>query len=381
MLNDVDRNQAYANAVQETIAAFRAEFGRSPTVLDVGAGSGLLSSVALQAGASYVAAVEANETLVQLCTLQLEENFGGEADLERWDVVQSLSVELQPTEEPFDILISELFGSLINSESMYVYLWDLMMRGVVRNHGSRAEPRFLVVPQSAEMTATLYACEAATGILTGLPGIDMNMLFDAVHGTEASSSLHWVHDEAIKVALAMVPLEKASEPVVVLREQYNSVSGGVCFPPRIELRCTLPSDTAVLPEHLVVVLEWSAQLSSGVTLSNSLDHVRALPDHVKLARWANWGHLFAPVHALFEEAPVLDSLRALSFEVAYKPSGLDLTLADPAAPAGAASSSSSTGQQPPASKKALTAPASGEMARLSHADLAQVVVLVKALAS
>lgn len=66
MLNDKDRNQAYEAAIKETIAQFVQEQGRAPTVLDLGAGSGLLSIMALHHGASEVTLVEANADLIAI---------------------------------------------------------------------------------------------------------------------------------------------------------------------------------------------------------------------------------------------------------------------------------------------------------------------------
>ena len=56
MLNDVDRNRSYEAGIE---AAIREGGGR--TVLDLGAGTGLLSLMAARAGADRVYACEASE--------------------------------------------------------------------------------------------------------------------------------------------------------------------------------------------------------------------------------------------------------------------------------------------------------------------------------
>ena len=56
MLNDVDRNRSYEAGIE---AAIREGGGR--TVLDLGAGTGLLSLMAARAGAERVYACEASE--------------------------------------------------------------------------------------------------------------------------------------------------------------------------------------------------------------------------------------------------------------------------------------------------------------------------------
>jgi hypothetical protein len=58
MLKDRARNEAYAAAITKCVAQFSAEHGRPPVVLDVGAGTGLLSLLSARAGAAAVHGVE-----------------------------------------------------------------------------------------------------------------------------------------------------------------------------------------------------------------------------------------------------------------------------------------------------------------------------------
>ena len=53
MLNDIDRNVAYETAIAQTLRDFAAEHGRPATVLDVGAGTGMLTVIALKHGAPF----------------------------------------------------------------------------------------------------------------------------------------------------------------------------------------------------------------------------------------------------------------------------------------------------------------------------------------
>ena len=62
MLNDVDRNAKFDLAIREAVAALAPEVGRV-RVLDLGAGSGLLSMMAARAGADKVYAVERSALL------------------------------------------------------------------------------------------------------------------------------------------------------------------------------------------------------------------------------------------------------------------------------------------------------------------------------
>jgi SAM-dependent methyltransferase len=58
MLTDADRNAAYEKAITEAVHAFIALHGRAPLVLDIGCGTGLLSMMAIRAGAEHVHACE-----------------------------------------------------------------------------------------------------------------------------------------------------------------------------------------------------------------------------------------------------------------------------------------------------------------------------------
>lgn len=121
MLADVARNKAYEAGIAATIQRFQQQHGRAPTVLDVGAGTGLLTSMALHHGAQHVTAVEANATTIQLMEEQLEASFPGQRH--RYTLVKALSFEVQKPAQPYDMIICELLGSMIHSESMSVYLW------------------------------------------------------------------------------------------------------------------------------------------------------------------------------------------------------------------------------------------------------------------
>lgn len=58
MMNDRWRNEAYDAAISRAIRRFRETTGRPPLVLEIGAGSGLLSMMAARAGAEHVVACE-----------------------------------------------------------------------------------------------------------------------------------------------------------------------------------------------------------------------------------------------------------------------------------------------------------------------------------
>ena len=203
MLNDTDRNLAYESAIKETISSFVMEQKRAPRVLDVGAGSGLLTLMALEHGAEHVTALEANSTLAGLLTTILQTKYGGDenkvttsattknnkktkkTEKNKWTVETTLSIHYE-SKQTFDIVMCELLGSMIHSESMAVYLYDLVhKRKLVRTFD---EDKRYVIPNSATMTIRAYRCSEACGIITGLSYTPMNTLFSAVYDQEQKVS-------------------------------------------------------------------------------------------------------------------------------------------------------------------------------------------------
>lgn len=108
MLQDYVRTGTYYAAVIENRADF---FGR--VVVDVGAGSGILSLFAAQAGAKHVYAVEASEMAEYARKLIA----GNPALSQRITVVKGKVEEVQLPEKA-DILISEPMGTLLVNERM-----------------------------------------------------------------------------------------------------------------------------------------------------------------------------------------------------------------------------------------------------------------------
>jgi type II protein arginine methyltransferase len=77
MVNDHVRNSAYRRAIVAAVDSFQTIYHRSPTVLDVGTGTGLLSLYAVEAGAAHVWTCEVNALLVnvaQQCVIANDAN-------------------------------------------------------------------------------------------------------------------------------------------------------------------------------------------------------------------------------------------------------------------------------------------------------------------
>ncbi|KAH8398955.1 hypothetical protein KR222_001613 [Zaprionus bogoriensis] len=82
MLHDWERNKKYDAALRKTIAAMR-QAGKEVHVLDIGTGTGILSMMALRAGADTVTACEAFLPMANCAQRILEANSAGEVRLIR----------------------------------------------------------------------------------------------------------------------------------------------------------------------------------------------------------------------------------------------------------------------------------------------------------
>ena len=178
MMNDVGRNDAFADALHRAIVP-----GDS-VVVDVGAGSGLLSLMAARLGAARVYAIEGNPDLSSLARRLAEANGLGDVV----EVVPAMSNELPDDAlgatpgtdvgRRADVLVAELLGTLLLGESALFYMADVRAR-FLREGGA-------VIPASGVQHATLVSgplLDAVARAGRGWGGLDLdafNVLRDTV---------------------------------------------------------------------------------------------------------------------------------------------------------------------------------------------------------
>ncbi|KAJ8604167.1 hypothetical protein CTAYLR_008583 [Chrysophaeum taylorii] len=157
MMNDHPRNDFYRECLRRAI-----EPGRS-VVLEIGTGSGLLAMLAARLGAQHVVAIEASRSLAELARRNLVSN-----GLDRKVVVISrLSTDVTPEEVVEaagrlpDVVVSELFGTLLLGESALDYLDDARRR--------LAAPGARVVPPRGVQYAAIVECEDIAAITSARP--------------------------------------------------------------------------------------------------------------------------------------------------------------------------------------------------------------------
>lgn len=167
MLADRIRVGTYAAALR----ACRSKFPAGCVVLDVGAGSGVLSMLAAKlAGASRVYAVEAAPGMARLARALIERN--GLSDLVRVMEGRAEDVELP---EKVDVVVSEWMGFYLLHESM--------LESVLTARQRWMKPGGLMMPSSARIFAAPVDAEELRSEVDGyanVHGLDLGLFGKAV---------------------------------------------------------------------------------------------------------------------------------------------------------------------------------------------------------
>lgn len=208
MINDFPRNEFYWQLLQQHVTP---ETG----VLDIGSGSGLLSLLAGKLGARWVVSVEGSTELARLAQSNVEAN--NLADRVR--VINKMSTELQASDLPDqpDILVSELFGTLLLGESAHVYISDVRRRLL--------KPTTKILPQYGRQYAVLIECPMLDSIrsVAEWNGIDLR----AMLSLKDTSSLTFTTDMGFR--LSSVPYRHLCDPICVASLDFAEENTGL-FP-------------------------------------------------------------------------------------------------------------------------------------------------------
>lgn len=178
MMNDAPRNDAFEAAITAAIAVS----GPDVRVLDIGAGSGLLSLMAARAGAQQVVACEMEPLIAEMAQRIVAQN--GYAD--RITVHAKASTDLSigvELDAPAQILVSEILSSDLLTEKVLDTFEDA--------HRRLLAPNALVIPRAATAMGCLVASEtlADYAFVGEVSGFDLSPFTDfaqqrlPIHGT------------------------------------------------------------------------------------------------------------------------------------------------------------------------------------------------------
>lgn len=188
MLNDRDRNDFYRRALARAVPAC----GEGCSVLDVGAGSGLLSMMAASLGARHVLAIEANPDLAALAEKTIARNRPGGFPGSSVAVVANLSsrvgLEQMPLGRKADVLVTETFGTMLLGEGAVHFVPDARDR--LLKEGGTVIPaggcQYVTLVEAPDFAATLMPGTSAGLNLSRLEMLQDNVYWKATVGASRS---------------------------------------------------------------------------------------------------------------------------------------------------------------------------------------------------
>ncbi|KAG5507489.1 hypothetical protein JIQ42_07787 [Leishmania sp. Namibia] len=196
MMNDLPRNEFYYNLLKKHIVP-----GESG-VLEIGAGSGLLSMMAAKLNAKWVVAVEGSSEMAALARSNIATN--GLQD--KVKVLNMLSTELSPRDlpEPPSILVSEIFGTLLLGESALDYIADARQRLL--------RPTTKILPQHGVQYAVPIECET----LKQICAVSSWNSIDLSHVMALQDTTSVVFTKQYGFRMSSVPFRRLADPVALL---------------------------------------------------------------------------------------------------------------------------------------------------------------------
>eukprot|EP01006_Ploeotia_vitrea_P009944 TRINITY_DN25150_c0_g1_i1.p1 TRINITY_DN25150_c0_g1~~TRINITY_DN25150_c0_g1_i1.p1 ORF type:complete len:422 (-),score=73.72 TRINITY_DN25150_c0_g1_i1:464-1729(-) len=161
MVNDFPRNEFYKQALAAVITP-------DSMVLEIGTGTGLLAMISAQLGAKWVVAIEANADMANLARQNIHAN-NLDANIH---IINKLSTQVheRDLQQRANVLVSELFGTLLLGESAHTYIDDARKRLLT--------PNAAIVPQYGAQYASLIECDELDRItaVKGWGGLDLSKL-------------------------------------------------------------------------------------------------------------------------------------------------------------------------------------------------------------
>lgn len=263
MLHDRERNQKYDLGLQYAVQAVKAA-GRVPHVLDIGAGTGLLSMMAARAGAAKVTAYEVMKPMVKIAREVIKEN-GYDNVI---SVIGKRSTEATSEGEGTsraNIMVSEVFDTELIGEGAIATF--------AHAHKHLLEPGSIVVPSAATITVQLFESKFLWNnhkLDCGKPPLELKVPPSWTKCT-GPASLWDLHMERLEVPSQYQPL---SNPMDVERIPFTEEC--------TSYKCScVPVNVPVLETGVChgIAMWWTLQMAPGVTLSTDPWNYTQWRDH------------------------------------------------------------------------------------------------------
>ena len=204
-MNDTPRNEFYYKALEKKITP---ESG----VVEIGAGSGLLSMMAAKLGAKWVVAVEGSAEMAALARRNIAAN--GLSD--KITVLNLLSTDLSQRDLPGkpDVMVSEIFGTLLLGESALDYISDMRKRLLPRTCA--------IVPQMGTQYAVMIECPVLDQICSvdSWNGISMKCM------NSLKDTASCVFTKKYGFRMSSMPYKELCEPIPVAAIDFTKHDAG-----------------------------------------------------------------------------------------------------------------------------------------------------------
>eukprot|EP01039_Chlorochromonas_danica_P003127 gene3127-3424_t len=194
MLRDLDRNRVYEQAIQKTIQSFAMKTSRPPVVLDIGAGTGLLSLFAARHGSSRVYAVEMFDAMASVA----EQVVAANGLTQQIGLINAKSTAIEALPEPADILVTEVLDSALLGESILPTHSDAIQR-LLAHDNQVVDLQERVIPNRSEVICSLveswevYSRVATEGLRCGKENwvVHRDESAAGCPGSLAALPVHW----------------------------------------------------------------------------------------------------------------------------------------------------------------------------------------------
>lgn len=196
MMNDKARNEAYRRAIEKLVT-------KDDIVVEIGAGSGILSIMAAKAGAKHVYAIEGSEHFVEIA----RENAKINGVEDKVTVIHGMSTQVQLPEKA-TVLLGEILGTMLDGESATTYYYDAKKRLCTRDAK--------VIPHSGVQYATLIESEKLRS-LTEVE--DSNLKLSEFNRFRDSASV--IKSKLLGATLRSIEFNEVSDKMAVYSVNWN----------------------------------------------------------------------------------------------------------------------------------------------------------------
>jgi len=272
----------------------------------------MLSAFCLKHGAAHVTALEVNREMAAICRRTLK----GQCK-DRYTVVCGIMRRGRTRgcfipSEPFDILVSELLGTLATSESMFEHTQAALP------HLTRFDGKVYTVPQRTAQYVAVYNFGESLYSSSSAPEAIRHGLHAVLPVPDSSGDIPLTptNDCGLTLPVHLLDFKQVSEQISVREEVYQPDATDATWQKHQLSSCQLPflDEQAITAEHFLIT-EWEATLFEDIVLRNTLRELQAMSARNAAARHAQWGFMLCRIQDVAlkpaaEGSAVLSGLKA-----------------------------------------------------------------------